>query len=57
MGWAIIDASTDPLRLDGDYVRDEAEQVRYLEELTAIFAAEGVGPGVLVHLRRLWPGA
>ena len=42
MGWAIIDASTDPPRLDGDYVRDEAEQVGYLEELTAIFAAEGV---------------
>ncbi len=42
MGWAIIDASTDPARLDGDYVRDESEQVRYLEELTAIFAEEGV---------------
>jgi hypothetical protein len=42
MGWAIIDASTDPPRLDGDYVRDESEQVRYLEELTAIFAEEGV---------------
>lgn len=42
MGWAIIDVSTDPPRLDGDYVRDEAEQVRYLEELNAIFAEEGV---------------
>jgi hypothetical protein len=42
MGWAIIDASADPPRLDGDYVRDESEQVRYLEELTAIFAEEGV---------------
>ena len=42
MGWAIIDDSTDPPRLDGDYVRDESEQVRYLEELTAIFAEEGV---------------
>jgi hypothetical protein len=29
-------------RLDGDYVRDESEQVRYLEELYGIFAAEGV---------------
>ena len=42
MGWTIIDASADPPRLDGDYVRDESEQVRYLEELTAIFAEEGV---------------
>jgi hypothetical protein len=44
MGWAIIekDADADPPRLDGDYVRDEAEQVRYLTELTEIFAAEGV---------------
>jgi hypothetical protein len=42
MGWAILDASADPPRLDGDYVRDEAEQVRYLEELNAVFADEGV---------------
>jgi hypothetical protein len=42
MGWAIIDGSTDPPRLDGDYTRDESEQVRYLEELHGIFAAEGV---------------
>jgi hypothetical protein len=42
MGWAIIDDSTDPPRLDGDYVRDEWEQVRYLEELNVIFAEEGV---------------
>ncbi len=42
MGWAIIDDSTDPPSLDGDYVRDESEQVRYLEELSAIFAEEGV---------------
>src|SRR5215471_1862340 len=42
LGWAIIDASTDPPRLDGDYVRDESEQVRYLAELNAIFAEEGV---------------
>ena len=33
MGWAIIDESADPPRLDGDYARDEAEQVRYLEDL------------------------
>jgi len=42
MGWAILDDSTDPPRLDGDYVRDESEQVRYLEELNVIFAEEGV---------------
>jgi hypothetical protein len=42
MGWAIIDGSTDPPRLDGDYRRDESEQTRYLEELSTIFAEEGV---------------
>jgi len=42
MGWAIIDGSTGQPRLDGDYVRDESEQVRYLQELNAIFADEGV---------------
>jgi len=42
MGWAILDVSTDSPRLCGDYVRDESEQVRYLEELNAIFAEEGV---------------
>jgi hypothetical protein len=42
MGWAIIDVSAGLPRLDGDYVRDESEQVRYLEELTSIFADEGV---------------
>ena len=41
LGWAIIDDSDGPPRLDGDYVRDESEQVRYLEELHDIFAAEG----------------
>ncbi|HYB85864.1 MAG TPA: hypothetical protein VEC76_03370 [Streptosporangiaceae bacterium] len=42
LGWAIIDASNDPPGLDGDYVRDESEQVRYLEEVNAVFADEGV---------------
>src|SRR5499425_828640 len=42
MGWAIIDDSTEPPRLDGDYRRDESEQTRYLEELSTIFAEEGV---------------
>jgi hypothetical protein len=42
MGWAIIDREADPPRLDGEYLRDEAEQVRYLRELNAVFDAEGV---------------
>jgi hypothetical protein len=42
MGWAIIDREADPPRLDGDYVRDEAEQVRYLTELFSVFDAAGV---------------
>lgn len=31
-----------PARLDGEYVRDEAEQARYLGELLEIFDSEGV---------------
>lgn len=31
-----------PLRLNGDYIRDEDEQARYVRELLEIFAAEGV---------------
>ncbi|MET8851496.1 hypothetical protein [Amycolatopsis sp. NPDC004625] len=31
-----------PVRLNGDYVRDEEEQARYLRELVEIFTAEGV---------------
>ena len=41
-GWAIIERDAGPPRLDGDYVRDEGEQVRYLRELNGVFAAEGV---------------
>ena len=41
-GWMIIDADADPPRLDGEYTRDESEQVRYLQELQAIFEEEGV---------------
>ena len=33
---------TTPVRLNGDYVRDEQEQATYLRELLAIFTAEGV---------------
>lgn len=35
-------ASGQPLGLDGDYVRDEAEQATYLRELLEIFTSEGV---------------
>jgi len=42
MGWAIVDHLADPPRLDGDYVRDEGEQVRYLNELLEAFSGAGV---------------
>jgi hypothetical protein len=42
MGWAIIDWAADPPRLDGDYVRDEGEQVRYLSESLEAFSRAGV---------------
>ena len=31
-----------PIRLNGDYVRDEVEQATYLRELLEIFTAEGI---------------
>ncbi|HVX43359.1 MAG TPA: hypothetical protein VHC49_05725 [Mycobacteriales bacterium] len=34
--------SGEPIRLNGEYVRDEAEQARYLQELLEIFDAEEV---------------
>lgn len=39
-GWAIVDWSTDPPRLKGDYVRDEEVPARYLTELLDIFVEE-----------------
>jgi len=42
MGWMIIDPAAVPPVLNGDYVRDEGEQVRYLTELLAVFAGAGV---------------
>jgi hypothetical protein len=42
MGWAIVDDTTDPPRIKGDYRRSEAEQVAYLTELLATFDAHGV---------------
>ncbi len=42
LGWAIVDQQADPRRLDGDYVRDESEQVSYMHELLAILAEESL---------------
>ena len=42
MGWTIIDNNAEPPRLNGDYQRDEGEQVTYLRELLEIFEQEGV---------------
>ncbi|HZE37945.1 MAG TPA: hypothetical protein VE172_03960 [Stackebrandtia sp.] len=42
MGWAILDRTVSPPMLDGDYVRDEDEQVRYLRDLLPIAEAAGV---------------
>jgi hypothetical protein len=42
LGWTIVDTESDPPRLAGDYVRDETEQVAYLQELLAIFEEEGM---------------
>ena len=41
-GWMIIDDSTEPLSVKGDFERDEGEQVTYLHELLEIFEQEGV---------------
>lgn len=42
LGWNIVDRTTSPPRLNGPYVRDEQEQVRYLHELRPIFERVGV---------------
>lgn len=42
MAWAIVDWTATPPRLDGDYHRDEGEQVRYFRELLDVFEEEGV---------------
>lgn len=41
-GWNIVDRTQTPPRLNGSYVRDEGEQVRYLTELLDIFSEEQV---------------
>ncbi|MEV0404463.1 hypothetical protein [Actinoallomurus sp. NPDC050550] len=42
IGWTIADRESDPPRLKGVYVRDEAEQATYMRELLEIFEREGV---------------
>ena len=42
MGWMIVDQDSDPARLDGEYMRDEGEQVAYVRELLEIFEEEGL---------------
>lgn len=41
-GWVIVDRSTTPRQLKGDYVRDEEGQARYLIELLDVFREEQV---------------
>ena len=42
MGWGIVDYSTTPRTLNGDYVRDESVQVGYFRELMDVFEAADV---------------
>jgi hypothetical protein len=42
LGWDIVDYDADPPHIDGDYVRDEDEQVRYMRELFTAFDEEDV---------------
>jgi hypothetical protein len=41
-GWAIVDESVTPWRLEGTYVRNEQEQATYLREVLQILDEEGV---------------
>ena len=56
-GDQIIEWNADarPLRLDGDYIRSEAEQANQLRELLAIFEAEGVDTRLRQHVCALRP--
>jgi hypothetical protein len=47
MGWAIVDFSTMPLQLNGEYVRDEGVQARELTDVLSILDGVGVD-GALV---------
>jgi hypothetical protein len=41
MGWAIVDESTDPPHIRGEFIRDESEQVRYMRDLIPLFDEVG----------------
>jgi hypothetical protein len=41
-GWEIVDFSTLPPKLNGDYIRDEGEQAREVADLLGTFAEAGV---------------
>lgn len=41
-GWAIVKGHGENQQLDGDYVRDETEQVTYLRELLEIYERHGI---------------
>ncbi|MEU5301053.1 hypothetical protein ACH4YO_16080 [Streptomyces noursei] len=40
--WGVVDHDADPPRLDGDHIRDEDEQARYLRQQLDVFNEEGV---------------
>lgn len=42
MGWAIVDATKTPPQLNGEYIRDEAVQSRYITDLLTIFQSADV---------------
>ena len=42
MGWMIVDVKSDPPVIPGTFERDEEEQVRYLNDMLAVYEAEGI---------------
>ena len=42
LGWTIVERSGDQAVLNGDYVRDESEQVTYLRDLLPVFERTGL---------------
>ena len=46
-----------PVRLNGEYIRDEADQATYLREVLEIFDTEGVDGTFVFPLRALQPSA
>jgi hypothetical protein len=55
-GWEIVDFSTLPPKLNGDYIRDEGEQAREVADLIGTFAEAGVdGTFVFAFVQPLNP--